>query len=110
MNRPTRWYSDKQEKAIVKALDGKQTSNSGATPFVKGDVLLDDWLIEAKTVTTERTNFTIKKDWLTKMQEEAFAMGKSHSALAFDFGDGENHYVISEKDFKRFMSLLQGDI
>ena len=109
MNRPTRWHSDKQEKSIVKAVGGKQTSNSGATPFVKGDVLLDEWLIEAKTTTSERENFTIKRDWLRKMQEEQFAMGKSYSALAFSFGDGENHYVISEKLFKQFLDLLKGE-
>lgn len=110
-NRPTRfsnrYYSNKQEKSIVKAIGGRQTPNSGATRFVKGDVLLDEWLIEAKTLTAERQNFTIKKEWLSKMQEEAFAMGKSKSALAFNFGDEENYYVINEKLFKCFLQLLE---
>lgn len=107
MNRPTRWYSDKQEKSIVKAIGGKQTANSGATAFYKGDVLLDSFLIEAKTTTSEKSSFTIKKEWLTKMKEEQFAMGKTHSALAFDFGDGENHYIIDERLFKRLLHLLE---
>ena len=28
---PTRYYSSKQEKAVAKAIGGKQTPNSGAT-------------------------------------------------------------------------------
>lgn len=104
--KPTRWYSNKQERNIVKSVGGKQTSNSGATAFIKGDILTDQFLIEAKTTTTERENFTIKREWLVKMQEEAFAMGKPYSALAFDFGDGQNHYVISEKLFKMLVNIL----
>ena len=40
-NKPksTRLFSDKQEKDIAKKVGGKQTSNSGATPWQKGDVL-----------------------------------------------------------------------
>jgi hypothetical protein len=41
IKKPTRYYSDKQEKAIAKAVGGKQTANSGATAFQKGDVLID---------------------------------------------------------------------
>ena len=101
MNRPTRFYSNKQEKQVAKTLGGKQTANSGATPFVKGDVLTDEWLIECKTTTSEKTSFTVKKMWLEKNKEEAFAMGKSHNALCFDFGDnGTRYYVIDEKTFK----------
>lgn len=31
MNKPTRFYSNKQEKSVAKAVGGKQVSNSGAT-------------------------------------------------------------------------------
>ena len=34
MNRPTRFYSNKQEKKVAKAIGGKQTANSGATLFI----------------------------------------------------------------------------
>lgn len=30
--KPTRWYSSKQEKDVAKAVGGRQTPNSGATP------------------------------------------------------------------------------
>lgn len=34
--RPTRFYSKRQENHIAKAVEGKRTANSGATPFYKG--------------------------------------------------------------------------
>lgn len=106
MKKPTRWYSNRQEKAVAKAVNGKKVANSGATAFNKGDVQSDGWLFECKTITEERKSFTIKRDWLTKNKEEAFAMGKEHSALVFDFGDnGERYYVIDEKTFKE----MKGD-
>jgi hypothetical protein len=42
--RPTRFYSNKQEKKIAKQVSGKQVANSGATAFNKGDVTTDEWL------------------------------------------------------------------
>jgi hypothetical protein len=108
MNRPTRFYSNRQEKAVAKAVSGKQTANSGATPFYKGDVTTDNWLIECKTSTSEKQSFSIKREWLEKNQEEAFAMGKDYNALCFDFGDnGNRYYVIDEKTFKEVMRWMQ---
>ena len=103
MNRPTRFYSNRQEKQVAKAVGGKQTANSGATAFNKGDVITDDWLIECKTCTQEKASFSIKKAWLEKNKEEAFAMGKSQNALCFDFGDNQRYYIIDERTFKRLM-------
>ena len=98
--RPTRFYSDKQEKSVAKAVGGKKTSNSGATNFVKGDVNTSLFLIECKTCTKAQKTFTLHKEWFDKNKEEAFAMRRPYSAVAFDFGDGENLYVISESLFK----------
>ena len=98
-NRPTRFYSSKQEKKIAKEVGGKQVANSGATTFNKGDVTTDSFLIEAKTCTKAKKSFTVKKEWIEKNQEEAFAMGKLYSAVAIDFGEGENYYIISQKLF-----------
>ena len=105
--RPTRFYSSKQEKHIAKVTGGKQTANSGATAFSKGDVRTGQFLIEAKTVTKEQKSFTIKREWLDKNEEERFAMHKDYSALAFNFGDDENYYVISEKLFVILLELLK---
>jgi hypothetical protein len=107
MNRPTRFYSNKQEKQVAKAIRGKQVVNSGATAFSKGDVKTDEWLVECKTATTAKASFSIKKEWLQKNREEAFAMGKSYNALAFDFGTSNNrYYIIDEKTFVKMKDAL----
>ena len=97
--RPTRFFSKKQENHIAKAVDGKRVANSGATPFHKGDVTTDEWLFEAKTCTTLKKSFSIKREWIDKNREEAFAMGKPYNALVIDFGDGEQFYLLDEKTF-----------
>ena len=102
--KPTRWYSNRQEKAVAKSVGGRQTSNSGATDFAKGDVTTDKWLLECKTATSEKQSFSIKREWLRKNKEEAFAMDKEYNDLVFDFGDnGDRYYVIDEKTFKELM-------
>ena len=85
-SKPTRYYSDRQEKQIVKAVGGKQTKNSGATLFQKGDILTDQFLLEAKTKTTSSESISIKKEWFIKNKSEALFMGKPYSALVFNFG------------------------
>ena len=98
----TRKYSSKQEKYVAKKLGGRVQPNSGATPFMKGDVVMDNWLLECKTQMTDKKSITIKKEWLDKLEEERFAMRKPNMALVFNFGPGqENYYVINEKTFKQ---------
>lgn len=64
---PTRAMSDKQERAVAKAVRGRQTPNSGASS-IKGDVLISSgsydtsWLIECKTKMVPSESITIKKD------------------------------------------------
>lgn len=110
--KPTRYYSKKQETKVAKAVSGRKTANSGATAFQKGDVITDQFLIEAKTKTKDCSSFTIKEEWLLKNEEEAFAMGKNNSALVFDFGPSANkrYYVISERLFQLLQQYLEEDI
>lgn len=103
----TRYYSRRQEKAVAKKIKGKCVPNSGAIKFGAGDVTTDEWLIECKTKTTESSSMSIKKAWLEKNREEMFAMGKSYSALVFDFGDGNNYYVVDEKTFLMMKEALE---
>ena len=96
-NKPTRYYSEKQEKHIAETFDGHRSKNSGATMFDKSDVSLDEFLIECKTKTTDSESITIKKEWLDKLSEEALFMGKPKEALAFSFGPSSpNYYIIPE--------------
>lgn len=100
----TRKFSSKQEKCVAKSLGGRVQPNSGATPFLKGDVTTEDWLVECKTQLTNKNSFTIKKEWLEKLEEERFAMRKPNMTLAFNFGPNEqNYYIITEKTMKQLM-------
>ena len=106
MQKPTRYFSKKQENAIAKVIGGKPTPNSGARPYQKGDVSTsghgdNSWLIEAKTCTTAKQSFAIKKEWLEMIKKESLEAGKMNYALAFSFGPNQpNYYILSEQKFK----------
>lgn len=108
----TRRYSKKQESGVAKRIGGKVQANSGATTFRKGDVTTKNFLVECKTATTEKVSMSIKKDWIDKLKEEAFAMHKPHWTLAFNFGglgNTENFYIINEALFLRLQELIEED-
>lgn len=102
----TRYYSTLQEISVARAIDGRRTPNSGATFFTKGDVLTKTFCIECKTQVEEKKSFSIKKEWIEKLKEEAFASNKPNWAIAFNFG-GEyqttNYYIVDEKLFKKLV-------
>ena len=104
---PTRAYSKNQENYVAKKFGGDRVKNSGATPFQKGDVNLEDMLIECKTKTSPSESISIKKEWLEKNNSEALFMGKKYSALAFNFGPNEkNYYIIDEYLFELLLNKL----
>lgn len=82
--------------------------NSGAIWFNKSDVVSKNFRIEAKTRTKPSKSITIKKEWLEKIEKEAFLTGKI-PALAFSFGDGKDYFILSDKDFYEIVERL-GDI
>ena len=98
--KPTRYYSKRQETRVGKNLGLKIQPNSGATEFQKGDLKDGHILVECKTIVKPQRQRTIEKEWLTKLKEEQISMRKSLSALAFDFGDGEEYVVLTIQDFK----------
>lgn len=107
-NKPTRYFSDKQEKAVAKAVGGKQTKNSGATVHQKGDVLTDLFLVECKTKTTNCESISIKKEWFEKNIAESIYMHKEFSTVVFSFGpDSKNYYILDEQTFKEMVEALE---
>ena len=94
-----------QEKHIAKVTGGKVQSNSGGTKFGGGDVHTDKFFIEAKTPTKEQTSFTIKKEWISKMREQAYEQGKEESVLAFRFHPDSliDWYVLDERQFLEYL-------
>lgn len=107
-NKPTRFYSSKQEKKVAQIISGHQVSNSGATRFNKADVINDHFAIECKTKMQDSKSVAIKKEWLEKAQEEMFSVpGIMRWALAFNFGpDQPNYYIIDERTFQEFNRIL----
>jgi hypothetical protein len=109
--KPTRYYSNKQEKAVVNAVGGRQTKNSGATLFDKGDVIMsgkNGFLLECKTKTTPSSSISIKKDWFEKNKQECLLTGTPHQAVVFSFGPDEpNHYIIDEYLFQELVEHLK---
>ena len=105
----TRYYSSQHEDSICKALGAIKQSNSGAGRFNKGDVVHNEasMLIEAKTTMTEKQSVSIKKEWIEKNRDEAFAIRKSNSCVCINFGpDSDNYYLIDEKLMKFLIEKL----
>lgn len=105
---PTRRYSRLQEKQVAQESKGHVQLNSGATPFLKGDVTTDLFLLECKTKTKSSSSMSIQKEWLEKNEKESLFKGKPYSALVFNFGPNEkNYYVIDELTFQEFVDKLR---
>jgi hypothetical protein len=102
----TRYYSDRHERRTAKNIGGRVQVSSGSSDFLKGDVVTKNCLVECKTATSEKKSMSIKKEWLEKIEEQAIGMGKKFPILAFDFGDGENYYILNEKVMKQFVEYL----
>lgn len=99
--------SNYHESNVAKALGGRKTANSGATPFMKGDVLVGNVIIECKTKLTETKSFTVYEGWLKEIEEEKIGMNKVLSALAISFNAGKNsYYVIDEKAMKILIDVI----
>ena len=108
----TRYYSDRQEKQVVKLLGGRQTANSGAGKWSKGDVVQEEasLMIECKTQIASKDSFKIKKEWLDKNLQEAKQSHYLNNCLAFNFGpDQANYFIINEKLMAFLVDKLKED-
>ena len=108
----TRFYSDKHEKSICKALGARQQANSGAGKWGKGDVVQDgaSLLIEAKCTMTPKQSVSIKREWVEKNRNEAFSIRKSNEAVCINFEpEGSNYYLINERLMKFLVEKLEED-
>lgn len=106
-----RQYSKEQEERIAKKFGVFRQPNSGATKWKKGDIYLKDLdlLIECKTTTKEQSSFRIKKDWISKLREEKclYRGNPNHIALAIDFGDREDYYLVNNIYMEELLSIYK---
>jgi len=114
MSKPTRYYSEKQEKFVADYLKAKKVSNSGAPLFTYGDVICDNVLIECKTKVRKSKTLTIERKWFKDIREEAFNANKSIHAVLFDFGYvadyTETYVAVRLDDFKFLMELYNKEM
>lgn len=78
---------------------------SGALWFAKSDVITKHFQIESKTKAKPSKSFTIKKEWLDKIEHEAFD-SKKIPVLAFSFGDNNDYFVLRDRDFYSIVEEL----
>ena len=105
----TRQFSDVHEKSVCHALGGRQTSNSGANRFEKGDVIIEDasLLVECKCSMSEKASVSIKQDWILKNKEESYRNRLENSCICFNYEpSGKNYYVIDERLMKVLVDRL----
>lgn len=94
------------EALLESAVSSSMTPNSGATARAKGDEQirgLINIMEELKTKVTEQApgkkSFTIKKEWLDKLNREAKAEGMEFWYLKFAFNEHDQDvYIIVEED------------
>lgn len=94
--------SSEQEEFVAKFVGGKRTPRSGAGLRKKGDVADDISLFECKTSMVEKDSFTVKREWLDKIQKERFEDRKRFAFLVQNFGgrgDVDNYVVVRIEDF-----------
>jgi len=77
------------EKSLAQRLGGRLTPGSGAIAGAKGDVKVEEFLVENKSSMSD--SFSVKKAHLHKVYQEALETAK-YPALAFQFvnGDGKS--------------------
>lgn len=112
-SKPTKYYSELQEKHVAKELNGKKTPASGAAMFTAGDVVIPNtMIIECKTTTKDDIkSFSIKMDWLEQNEKERMDLMLPNSALAlsFDPSGQNNYYLINEKLMKKLVDILRSE-
>lgn len=94
----------------VDSGEAKRFGNaSGSLWFAKGDVTLDHALLECKergTVNAKgEKQITIPKEWLDKLEVEAYKGGKDYWYLPFGFKNSEDIYLV--KSYEHEMQLIQ---
>jgi hypothetical protein len=95
--------SRKQEQRITRSLkeiglQARTQMASGSLWFAKSDVVSELFQIEAKTKAKASKTMTIKKEWLDKIDEEAFENSKM-AATVFSFGDNTDYFILKDRDF-----------
>jgi len=100
------------EVKTTRRMGGKATPASGAMQGAKGDMNLGQFLIEAKSTTSD--SMALKLEWLAKISSEARSKGKTPAiAVTFITPDGTpvmngKWVVLPEYLFDEFVTTKEG--
>lgn len=102
--------SQKQEKRITRSLKeiglaARTQMASGSIWFAKSDVISELFQIEAKTKAKASKTINVKKEWLDKIEEEAF-QGNRLGATVISFGDNTDYFILRDRDFLQLVEEL----
>lgn len=90
-----------QEERLAKLFGGDRTPRSGGGAWKKGDILSEDWFLEAKTTVKPSLSYSVNKAIVDKADHERAEMHKPYAALAFTLGENrDDYFVISSKTMK----------
>jgi hypothetical protein len=82
------------EKRLAKTLQARARPASGAMEGAKGDIDLNDVLLEAKSTTTD--SMGLKFEWLSKISREAVREGKSPALMISFVGQDGRPFMNGE--------------
>lgn len=86
-NRGKSSHGKASEKKLAKAIGARLTPASGSLDSAKGDMLVGEFLLEAKS--TINNSITLDRDFFIKIAHEAKYKGKTPAlAVSFVTGDG----------------------
>lgn len=108
----TRYFSGKMEDKVANIVCGQKTINSGASKFSCGDVINKDAsiLLECKCSMTNKDSFSIKKEWIEKINSERLEKRLSNYSVAIDFGpDSDIYFLINSKLMSFLIEKLEED-
>lgn len=104
-------HGQKSETKTAKRLGAKQVAGSGAMQGNKGDLHLDDHLVECKS--TVKSSFAVKLDVLRKITKEAREASKTpalHVSFVHESGEPVKDgtwVMMREIDYQNLMSAAQ---
>lgn len=102
--------SNKQETRVIKNLidilpDLKRTMGSGNLWFQKSDQICSMFRFEDKTKAKPSKQFTIKKEWIDKLRDEALLTDQI-PVLVISFGDGEDFFLLDLDNFRNLIVYM----
>jgi hypothetical protein len=101
----TRDLSRFHENSVARIFNGNRQPNSGATDFLKGDVVSQDWIVECKATMTPKDSISVPRVWMEKLEQERKQSLKLYKAVAVSYDCGKTSYFILDERAMKVMLM-----